>query len=89
MKQKQPAPLTNYWQADNMAKSINKMVVGMMRYHFIPQEDKSLEFFFEASSFDNAVEELVFYLEAHDEWKVKKHSNEEMAVDLFFEEFIH
>ncbi len=55
----------------------------MMRYHFIPQEDESLEFFFEASSFDNAVEELVFYLEAHDEWKVKKHSNGEMGVDLF------
>lgn len=55
----------------------------MMKYHFIPQEDEKLEFFFEASSFDEAVEELGLYLEIRDDWKVKKHSNGEMGVDLF------
>lgn len=55
----------------------------MMKYHFIPQEDEKLEFFFEASSFDEAVKELGFYLEIRDDWKVKIHSNGEMGVDLF------
>ena len=55
----------------------------MMKYHFIPQEDENLEFFFNALSFDEAVEELKAYLEIRDDWTVKKHISGEMGVDLF------
>lgn len=54
-----------------------------MIYHFIPQEDENLEFFFEAPSFNEAVEELGFYLKTHNDWKVVKHPNGEFGVDLF------
>jgi hypothetical protein len=55
----------------------------MMKYHFLPQEDESLEFFFEASSFDEAVEKLGQNLESQGDWKVVKHSSGEFGVDLY------
>jgi len=58
-----------------------------MKYKFIPQIDSQMTFDFEAKSFDEAVEMLQYDLQCHDEWKVVKHENGEMGVDVFLKNY--
>jgi len=63
------------------------ITINMMKYHFIPQDDRLLEFIFFAPSFDAAVEELNGHLKNRDAyWETVKHSNGEFGVDLFLKE---
>lgn len=58
----------------------------MMKYHFIPQENETFKFLFEASSFDESVEKLNSYLKTQNDWKAVKHPNGEFGVDLFLKD---
>lgn len=54
-----------------------------MKYHFIPQDDDRLDCTIRASSFDDAVDKLIAKMYVKGNWKVRKHLNGELAVDLF------